>query len=168
MGAVSVVFLAGCGTTRSLVDRALHPFSGGTVEAVAAYEQKGVSRVRTKDLAMQVEASTLAPKLSEARRVEITVRLENISRKFVQLEFPTAQRVDAVLSDDKGNVIARWSDDHMFEQAVSYVGINPGEHVQYAVFVPTRDMDAGKKYTLLTLFPHFPELKVEQHLTPLP
>ena len=171
VGAASVFLLTGCEATRSVMDIALSPFTGSSAQAVAAApdaKQEGVVKVRARNLTMRIQASPVPLKLSETRQISVVVRLENTSRRFIQLEFPTSQRLDALLINDKGAVIARWSDDRVFEQTISYVGINPGEHVEYSVAVPTRDMASGNKYTLRVVFPNFEELKGEQEITPQP
>jgi hypothetical protein len=104
--------------------------------------------------------------LSDTRQIEVLIRLENISKRFVQLEFPTTQRVEILVHDETGKQIVRWSDDHAFEPVVAYVGINPGEHIEYTGSLSTRDFQPGRKYTVTAFFPSFEQLKAEEVIVP--
>ena len=86
----------------------------------------------------------------------------------MQLQFPTTQRIDVLILDDTGKTIVKWSEDRIFAQSIDYVGINPGEHVEYTASVPTRDLQAGKRYVVQGLFPSFSDLKAEEALVPEP
>ena len=152
--------LNGCGTTQKVVHYAL-PFTAKPTPA-----PPGVSGKRTRNLALKMQLSPMPVKLAEARQLEVRIRLENISRKFVQLQFPTTQRIEIMVKDETGKGIVKWSEDRLFENVTSYVGINPGERVDYTATVPTRDMQAGRKYTVTGFFPSFNDLKAETTIVP--
>ena len=151
--------LSGCGTTKKIVQYV--PFVSKPAPA-----QAGVSRKRTRNLALKMEIVPLPVRLSDARQFEVRIRLENISRKFVQLQFPTSQRIELLVRDDTGKTIVKWSEDRLFENVVGYVGINPGEHVEYSANIPTRDLGVGRKYVVTGFFPSFGELKAETTIVP--
>ncbi len=160
----SALILTGCATTTRVASRAYHvlPFTHHESPKTKA----GAAILRTRTFALQMQLSPQPVKLSDMRQVDVRIRLENISKKYVQLEFPTTQRFEILVSDENGKLIDQWSEDHSFESTVTYVGINPGEHVEYTATIPTRDMQPGKKYIVAGFFPNFPELKVEQTIVP--
>ena len=98
--------------------------------------------------------------------MEAVIRLENVSARFFQLEFPTTQRFDVLVREEAGGVVAQWSEDRVFEGVPGYVGINPGEYVEYRAVLPTRDMQPGKRYSVTAVFPNRKDLKVELPLVP--
>src|SRR2546425_11000075 len=54
---------------------------------------------RTKHLAIGMELSPLPLKLSENRLLKVRLTLTNKSNRFVQLEFPTTQRIEILIRD---------------------------------------------------------------------
>jgi len=152
--------LGGCGA-RGTGARPV-AFFGGRPSAVST----GVASKRTRNLALKIQLSPVPLKLSDNRRVEVRIVLENISGKFVQLEFTTTQRFEILVKDDTGRVLEKWSEDRLFEPAAGYVGINPGEHVEYTATVATRDMQPGKRYAVEGFFPELPDLNAAAGLVP--
>ncbi len=119
-----------------------------------------------KKLALDLQLSPQPLKLSEARQLHAAVVLTNKSKKFVGLEFPTTQRVEVLIRDKMGKLVTQWSEDRTFENAPSYVGLNPGERLEYSASLPTRDLRAGENYTLEGFFPNFDELKARRSIVP--
>ncbi len=154
---------SGCSTASRLAGDAYRflPFTGKEDAA-----PPGGVAVKTRNLAMTMEFKPQTVRLSDDRQVEVKIRLRNTSKRFVQLQFPTTQRIEILVHGEGGKLVTQWSEDRSFDPAPSYVSINPGEHVEYATFIPTRDMQAGKPYTVTGFFPHHEELKAEKVLTP--
>lgn len=110
---------------------------------------------------------TVAPlplHLSDTRQLKITIVLANISKRFVQLAFPTTQRVEILVRDDSGKIVTQWSEDQSFENSADYISINAGERLEYSASISTRDMTAGRKYTIEGFFPNYPDLIARQPL----
>lgn len=121
-----------------------------------------------RGLKMEMTLSPLPVKLSEVRRIEVVVRITNRTRRIIQLEFPTQQRLEIVLKDDSGRVVTQWSEDQYFAQSRSYLTINPREHVDYSEKMPTRDLVANRSYTLEAFLPGYAELAVRETFVPVP
>jgi hypothetical protein len=113
-----------------------------------------------KDLRLELVLNPPLVKLAETRRVEATIQLVNGGKKLVQLDFPSSQRIDVHVKTSAGRVIERWSDDQPSEPEPGVVTINPGERVEYAAAISTREMAVGQRYTVEAFFPRYPELRV--------
>ena len=85
--------------------------------------------------------------LTGNREVQVTYAVINAGRRAERLQFPTEQRIELVLRGPDGTSLFLWSEDRLFAATPSVVLINPGERLEYAVTVPTRDMVAGREYT---------------------
>jgi hypothetical protein len=105
--------------------------------------------------------------LSNTRQLKVIVSLFNpSSKKYVHLNFPTSQRIEVLIRDASGKTVTTWSEDQSFTDDPASVTINPRERVEYAVSVTTREMAAGQPYTINVSFPRYPDLKVQQQVTP--
>jgi hypothetical protein len=98
-------------------------------------------------------------KVSENKLMKVTLTLTNRSKKLVQLDFPTSQRVEVLLKTKDGKTLETWSQDQAFTSEPTLVTINPNERLEYSVDVSTRDMVAGQEYTVEGFFPNFDQLK---------
>ncbi|MEA3207564.1 MAG: Intracellular proteinase inhibitor [Chthoniobacter sp.] len=107
-------------------------------------------------------------KLSEVRSFKVMLHLKNAGKKLAQLEFPTSQRIEVLIKDETGKLLEQWSEDQAFENEPTQVTINPGERLEYTATVSTRDLKAGKNYTVEGFFPNFEQLRATKQLTPLP
>jgi len=87
------------------------------------------------------------------------VTLANRGKKIAQLEFPTSQRIEVLVKSKEGKTIEQWSEDQAFNDEPTMVTINPGERLEYAVNVATRDMVADQTYTVEAFFPNFDQLR---------
>lgn len=163
---VSSSMMGGCAATSEMAGRAVQwiPWMGSnpTVQSDAVPEKT----VRTRNLALTLRLAPFPVKLSDTRRIEVSIRLKNISRHFIQLEFPTTQRFDVTVQDETGAMVAQWSEDQPFEPVASYVGINPGEQLEYKAILATRDMLPGQSYRITAFFPSRTDLKAELTLVP--
>ena len=162
---ISFGLFGGCSSTVRIAKKAtsLVPFLG---KSKAHSPANTAGKIRTRALGMEMRLSPLPVKLSETRYIEAHITLENISKRYVQLEFPTSQRMDFLITNEQGLLVSRWSDDHPFEPTVGHVGINPGERVEYSGSLSTRDLKPGRSYTVTGFFPSFEDLKVEQVIVP--
>ena len=157
----------GCQATRNAASHTVASFPWvHSNQAISQTSPASEKTVRSRGLTLSLRLHPVPIKLSETRRIEMTLRLENVSSRFIPLEFPTSQRFDVLMRDATGRVVAQWSEDRVFETVPGYVGINPGEHLDYDATLSTRDMQPGKKYTLTAIFPSRTDLKVELSLVP--
>jgi len=120
------------------------------------------------DMELNLAVDPIPVKLSENREVKVTVTLFNrSSKKYIHLNFPTSQRIEILVKDSSGKVVNTWSEDQSFTNDPAAVTVNPGERLEYAVSVATREMTAGQPYLIEASFPNYAELKVQQQVVPL-
>jgi len=129
----------------------LNPFENHSMKPK---EQKQSAPVNYKALTVNVRVEPPAPKLGEHRQVAVIIRLTNKSKRLVQLNFPTTQRIDVTLKNKAGKMIEHWSDDQRFENEAGLVAINPGERLEYTANISTRDLSAGEEYIVDGFFPN--------------
>jgi hypothetical protein len=124
--------------------------------------------VRLKELALTMQLSPLPLKLSDTRQLKVTLLLANRSSgRFVHLQFPTTQRFEILIHDTERNkLVTQWSEDQSFSNEPAYVTINPGERVEYNAVISTRDLVAGRAYTVEAFFPNFDKLRIQQAIVP--
>jgi hypothetical protein len=145
----------------TLLHRMLHPF--GHADRAG---KSGTARTKTLALTMSIEPLPLT--LSDARQLKVTLRLKNISKHFIQLEFPSTQRIEILIRDERGKMVTQWSEDQSFSNDATTISVNPGEHLEYSAAISTRDMAPGRTYTVESFFPNFADLKARQTLVPRP
>jgi len=117
-------------------------------------------------LEMRVEVNPDVIRLSEARTLEVHLQLINRSKKSVNLIFNDSRKYDFILRDVSGKKLAQWSDDQPVNQTPGYVIINPGERAEFVGNVSTRDMVAGRTYTLETLVVGYDNMRQTIQLAP--
>jgi hypothetical protein len=115
---------------------------------------------------MKLDISPAAIKLSEDREVQATVSLLNHSKNYLDLSFPTSQRIEILIRDASGKVVTTWSEDQSFTDDPAAVTVNPGERLEYTASVATREMTAGEPYTIEASFPNYPQFKIQQQVIP--
>jgi hypothetical protein len=115
-------------------------------------------------IGMTVEPHPL--KLSDARQMKVTVVVANKGAKMVQLEFPTTQRIEVLVRNAAGKLVEQWSEDRTFANEPGIRAINPGERLEYAVTLSTRDLAAGQTYTVEALFPNYESLRLQRNVVP--
>lgn len=145
-----------------LMHRLLHPFGGGSTAAAPKLKD-----VNFKNLEMGLAVEPPAPSLSETRDLKVTVTLANKGKKLVQLAFPTTQRIEVLVKSKAGRVLVRWSEDQAFLKEPTLVAINPGERLEYAATISTRDLVAGEAYSVEAFFPTFEPLRMTHGLAPV-
>ena len=119
-----------------------------------------------KKLELSLDYAPQPVKLAEGKELRVTLVLTNKTGKFVQLTFPTTQRIEVLLRNDAGKIITQWSEEQSFANDPGYVTVNPGEHVQYAVNISGRDLVPGKTYTIEGFFPNYDDLRVTKEFVP--
>ncbi len=112
-----------------------------------------VGRARSKSIAMECEVTPSPVKLSETRRLDVKLSVENTSGRIVTLHFPTAQRIEIQLVGSQRGVVTRWSDDRMFAQVMGQLTINPGEKLRFSETISTRDLKPGEDYEIEVFMP---------------
>jgi hypothetical protein len=130
-------------------------------------EMKQSSGVNYKSLTTEVRVEPAAPKLGENRQVAVIIRLTNKSKRLVQLNFPTTQRIDVIVKNKAGKTIEHWSDDQKFENEAGLVAINPGERLEYTANVSTRDLVAGEEFTVEGFLPSHEPLRGAATIVPV-
>ena len=124
--------------------------------------------VNWKRLTLTMSVEPLPLKLSEVRQLKVSLQLTNRSRKLIQLEFPTTQRIEVLVRSANGKMVEQWSEDQSFASEPTIVTINPGERLEYTVPISTRDMAAGQPYTIEAFFPNYEQLKANKSIIPQP
>jgi len=161
------LMVGGCGSSRGWTDRAVGWIPGVRSHPTTAAGETAEKTVCARGhLRLTLRLDPFPVKLSEARRVEAIIRLENKSSRFVQLEFPTSQRFELLVKDTIGATVVQWSEDQPFESVPGSVGINPGEHLDYRAVFSTRDLQPGKSYTVTAFFPNRSDLRVDLPFVP--
>jgi hypothetical protein len=81
--------------------------------------------------------------------------------------FNDSRKYDFILREDSGRKLAQWSDDQPVNPAPGYVIVNPGERAEFVGNVSTRDMVAGRTYTLETVVVGYDRMRVVFQLSPI-
>jgi hypothetical protein len=145
----------------------IKPTKHAAAPGTAAVPSDAVERPVGKNklmLSMRVEPQPL--KLSDTRQMKVTVVVSNKSSKLVQLEFPTTQRIEVLVRHAGGKLVEQWSEDRTFANEPGIRAINPGERLEYAATLSTRDLVAGQSYTVEALFPNYESLRLQKTVVP--
>jgi Intracellular proteinase inhibitor len=145
---------------RSWVGRLLHPFASSPVPQY--------NDPRLRGLALHIDVSPEPVKLSETRHLQVRVTLTNLSKRTVNLQFPTEQRIEIYLLNSTGRVLTKWSDNRAFANDPANILINPQEHIEYNEMISTRDLAANTVYIAEAFFPRYPELQVQKKFLTAP
>lgn len=105
-------------------------------------------------------------RLSDTRSLEVHLMLINRSRKSVNLAFNDSRKYDFVLRDSTGKKLAQWSDDQPVTQTPSYVIINPSERAEFVGNISTRDMSAGRSYTIEGFVVGYDKMRMSLQVNP--
>jgi hypothetical protein len=118
------------------------------------------------DIELKLSVDPADIQLSTTRQVQATVGVYNRSSKsFIDLSFPTTQRVEVLVKDSAGKVVNTWSEDQQFTSDPATITINPGERLEYTASVATREMSPGQPYVVEVSFPSYPDLTIQQLVT---
>lgn len=118
-------------------------------------------------LEMRVRVIPDVIKLSDTRSLEVHILLINRSKKPVNLMFNDSRKYDFILRDSSGKKLAQWSDDQPVNQTPGYVIINPSERAEFVGNISTRDMVAGRTYTLEILIVGYDKIRQVVQLSPI-
>jgi hypothetical protein len=94
--------------------------------------------------------------LAGRREVAVLFTVVNRGSHVQRLEFPTDQRLEVTLHGPDGRPLFLWSEDRLFAAEASVLAVNPGERLEYAATIPTRDMTAGRDHTVEAVLPGHP------------
>lgn len=148
------------GEKRSWLGRILHPFR---TEKTPEFKD-----VNLRGLTLALQLSPQPVKLSEVRQLEVRVTVINKSKRPIKLDFPNEQRFEINLLTSADKVLTTWSDNHAFADEVGTFLINPGEHIEYAETIATRELTPNKVFVAEVFFPEYPELRVRQKFLTAP
>jgi hypothetical protein len=121
-------------------------------------------RIGNKRLMLSMSIDPQPLSLSEVRLIKVTLQVANATKKLIQLEFPTTQRIEVIIRNPVGKLVEQWSEDRTFANEPGMVSINPGERLEYTVNLSTRDMVAGETYTVEALFPNYEPLRLQRSI----
>jgi hypothetical protein len=130
-------------------------------------EMKQLPPPDLRTLAPTLAVDPPTPKLAEIRLLKVTLRLVNRGKHLAHLDFPTTQRIDAVIKDKTGRVIERWSEYQRFENEPGLVAVNPGERLEYSANVATRDMKPDEPFTVEAWISAYDTLRASATVTPV-
>jgi hypothetical protein len=147
-------------TRRSWFSRMLHPFNAAPLPEY--------SDPRLRGLTLTLGLSPQPVKLSEVRLLEVKLTLTNRSKRTIDLEFPTEQRIEIYLLSSTERVLTKWSDNHAFEEKPGTILINPQEHIEYNERIATRDLSPNTVFIAEVFFPRYPELHIRQKFLTAP
>ncbi len=135
----------------------------------------GATRIvtkRSKDKGLSVELKTDPDpvRLGEVREIKVTFVVRNTGKTNTTLKFPTGQVMEIVLRDVAADkVVSQWSTDRTFAPEARYLVVNPGERLEYNEPITTRELKAGKTYSLEAYFIGYdPELRASRAVIPQP
>jgi Intracellular proteinase inhibitor len=121
-----------------------------------------------KHLALVLTIDPQPMKLSETHQFKVTLKLENLAKKPVQIDFPTSQRIEVLVKNSEGKMIEQWSEGQTFTNEPGVVSVNPGERLEYGAMLSTRGLNSSQRYTVEGFFPNYESLHSMKELIPLP
>ena len=143
------------------------PWKKAAAPGASAVRSDAIERqVGNKKLMLSMTVEPQPLKLAETRQMKVTMQVANKSSKLVQLEFPTTQRIEVLVRHASGKLVEQWSEDRSFANEPGMVSINPGERLEYAATLSTRDLAAGESYTVEALFPNYEALRLQRTVVP--
>ncbi|MEO6845957.1 MAG: BsuPI-related putative proteinase inhibitor [Chthoniobacterales bacterium] len=116
-----------------------------------------LKNLRPVPVVTELKVDPMDVNLKEKRELAVTLIVSNHTGHLMKLDFPTSQRLEVLLRDSQGKVIERWSEDHAFEQVEGIVTVNPGERIEYAEHISTREMKPDQKYMVEASIANHPE-----------
>ena len=145
-------------TWRSTVDaggsaiRSTGSFLGSGVSAVTGLFKTGEPSSSVKEskqrLRLEGECSSNPVVLKSTPSISVRLRVVNPTKRAQAMEFSSGKRVEAVLRDVSGKILARASEGAEDSHEGMLVTVNPGERLEYSLSLPTAGMVAGNVYTL--------------------
>lgn len=86
--------------------------------------------------------------VSKSKSLNLRIQLTNTGKKLELLEFASTQRVDAVIKDAAGKIVARAGDAMEVQPEAGFVTANPGERLEFGLTLPLQELQPGKRYHL--------------------
>jgi hypothetical protein len=169
----AMIALAGCSSSTGLYRWV--PFMGGGKKKQSQTPEAKVEKSNPfgritgpvyYGLEMRVKVNPEVIRLSDTRALEVHLQLINRTRKPINLLFNDSRKYDFILRDSNGKKLAQWSDDQPVNQTPGYVIINPSERAEFVGNVSTRDMVAGRTYTLETVVVGYDKMHQVIQLSP--
>lgn len=117
---------------------------------------------------VRLEVNPQVVRLADTRTIEARLVLINRSRNTVNLYFNNSHRYDFILRDATGKKLVQWSDDQPLSQNLGTAIINPDERAEFNGTVSTRDMVAGRTYTLEGLVVGYDKLRQVASIQAIP
>lgn len=123
-----------------------------------------------KGLTVEIKSDPDPVRLGETREIKVTFVVRNVGKTTTTLKFPTSQTIEIALRDTAaGTVVSQWSTDRTFTQEGRYLVVNPGERLEYNEPITTRELKAGRTYSLEASFVGYdPELRATRPIIPQP
>ena len=111
-------------------------------------------KTNAQGLAVEIKSSPDQIKIGEIRQIDVTVILRNTSKVPRALEFPdrTNGRDPVARTQQRQGRSPNWSTDRIFNADARYLLINPQERLEFNEPITTRELVAGKPYTLEAFF----------------
>jgi hypothetical protein len=103
---------------------------------------------RASKLSVSINLPSASISLAKDRQIAAVLVLSNLGKRTQVLAFPSTKRVEAVLRDNSGKILARAFEDRQFKDEEGVITINPGESLEFECGIPSRDLSAGSTYTL--------------------
>jgi len=125
-----------------------------------------ISGVVAYGLEMRVTLSPDTIKLPDTRSFDARITLINRSKKAVTLLFNDSRAYDFLLQDTTGKKLVQWTDDQPVNQNPAYVIVNPEERSEFTGTISTRDMVAGRDYTLEASIVGYQKLTTTVNISP--
>lgn len=151
----------------------LNPFQRAKPAAIAAAAPETPvigSKTTPRGLVLEIKATPDPLKLGEVRQMQVTLTLRNNGKRAANFKFPTSQEIEILLRDQAtGKPIAAWSADRTFDPQPRFVMLNAKERLEFSEPLTTRDLKAGKVYSLEAYFVgNEEELRVSRPVIPQP
>jgi hypothetical protein len=147
------------GATKKVGSVATAPFHRGDTKS--SENEKG-----WRQLSMSMSLDPATVKLPETRSIRVSVKVVNNGKNATQLDFPTTQRIEVLLKNESGKVLAKWSEDQKVEAEEGFLVVNPQEHLEYTATISTREMTAGQTYLIEAYFPNYDQLRGSHTIVP--
>ena len=129
------------------------PFRRHKEDPAASEAAASHLKTNAQGLAVELRSSPDPVKLGEVRQIDVTVILRNTSKQPVHLNFPTGQSIEIVLREpNSGKILTKWSTDRVFNSESRYLLVNAQERLEFNEPITTRELQAGKPYTLEAYF----------------
>ena len=101
---------------------------------------------KRSDLRLDLVCASNPVRLGRDSSVAVNLQLFNSGKKTHLLEFTSGQRAEVVLRDTAGRIVGR-SLSAAGEEA-GLATLNPGERIEFALQLPTKELVVGKSYLL--------------------